>query len=136
MNSTTQGSLASGSADDVPIHVPAKEEAEQQDETLAKTEAGDGARVPVASASASSAAANTSDDKMAASGKDKVEAVPCHKKLWNLWCMAFEKYSFLILIVMAVSLAKAYPPLGAKYLAPQITSTWIAVMFIFGMYWL
>jgi len=65
-----------------------------------------------------------------------VEAVPCHKKLWNLWCATFEKYSLLILIAMAVSLAKAYPPLGAKYLAPQITSTWIAVMFIFGMYWL
>jgi len=34
---------------------------------------------------------------------------------------------------MAVCLAKAYPPLGAIYVAPQITSTWIAVIFIFAL---
>ena len=38
---------------------------------------------------------------------------------------------FLILIVFVILVAKAYPPLGAIYLAPQITATWIAVMFIF-----
>jgi sodium/bile acid cotransporter 7 len=30
-------------------------------------------------------------------------------------------------------LARAYPPLGAVYLAPEITATWIAVIFIFVM---
>ena len=38
---------------------------------------------------------------------------------------------FLILIVFVILVAKAYPPLGAIYLAPQKTATWIAVMFIF-----
>ena len=38
----------------------------------------------------------------------------------------------MFLIVLAIILARAYPPLGAVYLYPQITSTWIAVMFIFG----
>lgn len=39
--------------------------------------------------------------------------------------------SFLILVIAAILLAYAYPPIGAIYLAPQITATWIAVMFIF-----
>eukprot|EP00531_Pseudo-nitzschia_arenysensis_P007681 CAMPEP_0116151550 /NCGR_PEP_ID=MMETSP0329-20121206/20159_1 /TAXON_ID=697910 /ORGANISM="Pseudo-nitzschia arenysensis, Strain B593" /LENGTH=460 /DNA_ID=CAMNT_0003648175 /DNA_START=58 /DNA_END=1440 /DNA_ORIENTATION=- len=38
---------------------------------------------------------------------------------------------FLILILLAILIAFAYPPLGAIYLAPKITATWIAVMFIF-----
>ena len=40
---------------------------------------------------------------------------------------------FLILVILAICLAYAYPPLGATYLAPQITATWIAVIFIFLM---
>jgi hypothetical protein len=38
---------------------------------------------------------------------------------------------FLILVVLAICLAKAYPPLGAKYVQPKITATWIAIMIIF-----
>jgi sodium/bile acid cotransporter 7 len=38
---------------------------------------------------------------------------------------------FLVLVVLAILLARAYPPLGATYLAPEITATWIAVVFIF-----
>ena len=34
-------------------------------------------------------------------------------------------------MVCAILLALAYPPLGAIYLAPQVTATWIAVVFIF-----
>jgi len=55
----------------------------------------------------------------------------CLTKTWHSWCNIYAKYSFLILIVLAVALAKAYPPLGAIYLKPQITATWIAVIFIF-----
>ena len=44
------------------------------------------------------------------------------------------KYEFLCLVVIVILLARAYPPLGAEYLAPQITATWIAVVFIFGTY--
>ena len=39
---------------------------------------------------------------------------------------------FVILVVIVILLARAYPPLGAEYLYPQITATWIAVVFIFG----
>lgn len=39
---------------------------------------------------------------------------------------------FVVMIVIAILLARAYPPLGAEYLQPQITSTWVAVVFIFG----
>jgi len=41
--------------------------------------------------------------------------------------------SFLLKAIMAVLAAKLYPPLGATYLHPEITSTWIAVVFIFVM---
>lgn len=40
---------------------------------------------------------------------------------------------FLILVITAILLARAYPPLGAKYLAPEITATWLAVEIIFLM---
>lgn len=39
---------------------------------------------------------------------------------------------FVVLVVIVILLAKAYPPLGAVYLAPHITATWIAVIFIFS----
>ena len=32
---------------------------------------------------------------------------------------------FLILIFLAILLALAYPPIGATYLAPKITATWV-----------
>lgn len=41
--------------------------------------------------------------------------------------------SFLIQIAIAILLARAYPPLGAEYLYPKITATWIVVIFIFVM---
>jgi len=50
----------------------------------------------------------------------------CHKLI------AFARtYEFLIMIAAAILIAYAYPPLGAKYLAPDITATWLAVCFIF-----
>ena len=41
------------------------------------------------------------------------------------------KQEFLILVVLAIPLARAYPQLGAVYLKPKITATWIAVVLIF-----
>ena len=38
---------------------------------------------------------------------------------------------FLILVILGIGLAAVYPPVGAIYLAPKITATWVAVMFIF-----
>lgn len=43
------------------------------------------------------------------------------------------KQEFLILVVLAIPLARAYPELGAVYLKPKITATWIAVCLIFLM---
>lgn len=42
-------------------------------------------------------------------------------------------YSFLVLIAAAITLAYVYPPLGAVYLVPSITSNWMCVVFIFLM---
>jgi len=49
----------------------------------------------------------------------------------NRFCTFYGNNSFLILVLIVILLAYAYPPLGATYLAPQITATWIAVMIIF-----
>jgi len=49
------------------------------------------------------------------------------KRLYEI----YDTYMFLILVVISLPIAYAYPPLGAKYLAPQITASWVAVLFIF-----
>jgi len=59
------------------------------------------------------------------------EDQPCHTKVWNWWCTFYANNEFVILVVIVICLARLYPPLGANYLQPQITSTWIAVLFIF-----
>ncbi len=59
---------------------------------------------------------------------------PLYKRIWKGWCSFYNKNSFLVLVVFAILIAYAYPPLGAEYLRPDITATWIAVLFIFGMY--
>lgn len=38
---------------------------------------------------------------------------------------------FSIHLLIAIAIAKAYPPLGAEYLAPKITASWLAVSIIF-----
>jgi solute carrier family 10 (sodium/bile acid cotransporter), member 7 len=45
----------------------------------------------------------------------------------------YSKNQFVIHIASAIGFAKVYPPLGAIYVYPSITATWIAVIFIFGM---
>eukprot|EP00978_Attheya_sp_CCMP212_P015092 scaffold38814_cov48-Attheya_sp.AAC.2 len=61
------------------------------------------------------------------------EASQAKPSVWQRAVAFYTANSFLILVVIAILLAYAYPPLGADYLQPQITATWIAVMFIFGM---
>jgi len=51
------------------------------------------------------------------------------KRFWDF----YETNEFLILVVIAICLARAYPPLGAEYLKPKITAGWIAVILIFLM---
>jgi len=43
----------------------------------------------------------------------------------------YDTNHFLLKAILAILIAKIYPPLGAEYLHPQITGQWIAVMFIF-----
>ena len=51
------------------------------------------------------------------------------------WMIDFYRTNeFLVLIVVAIILARVYPPLGADYVVPHITSTWVAVIFIFCTY--
>jgi len=59
--------------------------------------------------------------------------LPFHKRLYHKWLKVYHKNSFLILVSLAILFAYAYPPLGAIYVAPHITATWIAVIFIFLM---
>jgi hypothetical protein len=54
------------------------------------------------------------------------------QKAWRKWCEFYAVNEFVVLVIIVILLARAYPPLGADYLQPQITSTWIAVIFIFG----
>ena len=53
------------------------------------------------------------------------------KTLLQKLLQIYSNNEFLILVVVAILLARAYPPLGARYLAPEITATWLAVCFIF-----
>lgn len=55
------------------------------------------------------------------------------ESIYSRICKFYTQNSFLILVVIAIILAFAYPPLGAIYVYPQITATWIAVIFIFVM---
>jgi hypothetical protein len=43
----------------------------------------------------------------------------------------YKAHEVLVLLILAILLAKAAPQIGVDYLYPQITSTYIAVMFIF-----
>eukprot|EP00526_Cylindrotheca_closterium_P009423 CAMPEP_0113630994 /NCGR_PEP_ID=MMETSP0017_2-20120614/16107_1 /TAXON_ID=2856 /ORGANISM="Cylindrotheca closterium" /LENGTH=431 /DNA_ID=CAMNT_0000541487 /DNA_START=204 /DNA_END=1499 /DNA_ORIENTATION=- /assembly_acc=CAM_ASM_000147 len=53
------------------------------------------------------------------------------RKIWNAIVKFYFKNEFIMQVVIVILLARAYPPLGAEYLQPQITATWICVLFIF-----
>lgn len=56
----------------------------------------------------------------------------CHQ-FWLDVLAFYNANSFPVKAVLAILLASAYPRLGAEYVHPQITATWIAVLFIFLM---
>jgi solute carrier family 10 (sodium/bile acid cotransporter), member 7 len=63
-------------------------------------------------------------------GNDESSSQPqpsCTGRVWTI----YNQYEFLILIVVGICIAKAYPPLGAQYLHPEITATWVAIIVIF-----
>eukprot|EP00985_Skeletonema_marinoi_P002857 scaffold1172_cov143-Skeletonema_marinoi.AAC.2 len=62
---------------------------------------------------------------------DNNASSPLYKRIWSKCQSIYGTHSFLIKALILILIAFAYPPLGATYLAPQITATWIAVIFIF-----
>jgi len=64
---------------------------------------------------------------------DEVEPSRC-RSMWDRVVKSYWENEFVCLAIIAILLARAYPPLGAKYLAPDITSTWLAVIFIFSKF--
>lgn len=62
------------------------------------------------------------------SSEDNENENSCMQKAINFYW----DNEFVCLVVLVICLARAYPPLGADYLQPQILSTWVAVIFIFG----
>jgi len=66
--------------------------------------------------------------------KAEIEESPksCMRKVWTLFVKFLNDNSFVVEIIAVIILAYIYPPLGAEYLAPQVTASWIAVVLIFG----
>jgi solute carrier family 10 (sodium/bile acid cotransporter), member 7 len=54
----------------------------------------------------------------------------CRRWLRTVWTFYMD-YQFPCHIVLAIALARAYPPLGAEYLKPKITASALAVAIIF-----
>jgi solute carrier family 10 (sodium/bile acid cotransporter), member 7 len=71
---------------------------------------------------------NNGDDAVSQNKAEEEEQQPSwSRRFWDF----YTKQEFLILVVLAIPLARAYPQLGAYYLHPKITATWLAVSFIF-----
>jgi len=51
----------------------------------------------------------------------------CFVRAWSI----LVKFSFFVGVICSLPIAYAFPSLGAEYLQPQITATWIAVVFVF-----
>lgn len=60
---------------------------------------------------------------------DEKEKPSCQQR----WVDFFWEQELLILMALGILLARAYPKLGAVYVQPDITATWIGVVFIFIM---
>ena len=69
-------------------------------------------------------------ETLAGSDDDKSDE-PEQPSLWVRLGEIYRDNEFLILVICAILLARAYSPLGAEYLVPEITATWIAVCIIF-----
>jgi sodium/bile acid cotransporter 7 len=93
-----------------------EEVAEKADQGLPST------AVPSSSSSVSSA-----DDENNKTLDESSKKFGGLRRIYNFYCT----FQFPILTLVVIALAKAYPPLGAKYLAPRYTSTGLAVAIIF-----
>ena len=50
---------------------------------------------------------------------------------WDRWSSFYTKYEFPLLILLAIRVAKAAPIVGARYVHPHLTASWMAVIYIF-----
>eukprot|EP00584_Thalassiosira_punctigera_P024719 CAMPEP_0172553542 /NCGR_PEP_ID=MMETSP1067-20121228/51267_1 /TAXON_ID=265564 ORGANISM="Thalassiosira punctigera, Strain Tpunct2005C2" /NCGR_SAMPLE_ID=MMETSP1067 /ASSEMBLY_ACC=CAM_ASM_000444 /LENGTH=420 /DNA_ID=CAMNT_0013341749 /DNA_START=95 /DNA_END=1357 /DNA_ORIENTATION=+ len=72
------------------------------------------------------------DGSNEANGAERKNAPFCSAQT-NALLNLYEDNRFVVHIALAIGLAKLYPPIGAVYLLPNITATWLAVVFIFAM---
>lgn len=75
-----------------------------------------------------------SDNEQASPTSERVETEIYKKPTYLRRAIDFYwKQEFLILVVLAIPIAKAYPELGAVYLKPELTADWLGVSLIFFM---
>ena len=75
-------------------------------------------------------ASNTNDDDDApATATDNDQS--CLQLFFRRLLAFYLMYDFPIHILIGIGIAKAYPPLGAEYLKPKITASWVATGIIF-----
>ena len=68
-----------------------------------------------------------SEDRLDPAPPNETEKLPLKERILKF----YEEESLLIEVSLGIILARLYPILGAKYLVPEITAHWIAVIFIF-----
>ncbi len=93
--------------------------------------------IPVTFTDAGNEAPSMTDNAVATDSAQTAETEAsegCITKFGKRSISFYHANEFLILVVLAILLAKAYPPLGKVYVAPQITATWIAVIIIFSKF--
>jgi sodium/bile acid cotransporter 7 len=61
---------------------------------------------------------------------EEEEKSKCQRYMQRIFAF-YVSNQFPLNVILAILLARAYPPLGAEYLQPEITATWIAVAIIF-----
>lgn len=79
----------------------------------------------------------TSDARIVSTGEDEPtnsidpKEVSREETMMSRLIAFLEVYDFPILICIFIGIAKLYPPLGATYLRPDITASWLSVALIF-----
>ena len=116
-----KGNAAGGAADSEPVPndaIPRTEDEDENDEFDADVEL---------------AVDQTTAAEAGEGGKKSEEPKSSPRRAWDRWRAFYGANSLIVLVLCAIIIAYAYPPLGAIYLAPHVTATWIAVFFIFVM---
>ena len=126
MKTTEQDNIIMSSKDENTEMVQIEIDNESYEDTIKakQTETATAANTAVCSDDEGDANANGSD------AEEKRDQSWCRAFLSRLTAFYFA-YDFPINILCGIGIAKAYPPLGAEYLAPQITASWIATGLIF-----